>query len=237
MLLRPGRGRSDGSLEAVPGPAPTLGSAPGLGPALLWPKLPPQWPRPRPRPCRCPPAAPLPPKVSHLLHVQPQLQAHGQQQRARAWGTVHHLAHSLLGQAQGSGRALRGSSRHAGSSGPPLSPPPASPPCNWLWAPHCPLLMKRCHRRGGCPDQLSASKRIPPAHLLTRNRRVGFVHRMNFLKEGSENRMNRDVYGFHFLSFLVSHPVISAYTNLSLEGRILLFQMTDSQPASRKGLS
>ena len=93
--------------------------------------------------------------------------------------------------------------------------------------------MKRCHRRGGCPDQLPASKRIPPARLLTGNTRVGFVHRMNFLKEESENRMNRAAYGFHFLSFLVSHPVISAYTNISLEGRILLFQMTDSQPASR----
>ena len=58
---------------------------------------------------------------------------------------------------------------------------------------------------------------------------------MNFLKEGSENRMNRAVYGFHFLSFLVSHPVISAHINLSLEGRILLFQMTDFSTSKQKG--
>ena len=82
---------------------------------------------PRPHSCRCPPAAPLPPKVSHLLHIQPQLQAHGQQQRARAWGAVHHLAHSLLSQAQGRGRALRGSSWHAGGSGPPPRPAAGSP--------------------------------------------------------------------------------------------------------------
>lgn len=46
--------------------------------------------------------------------------------------------------------------------------------------------------------------------------------------------MNWAVYGFHFLSFLVSHPVISAYTNISLKENSAFLQMTDSQSASRK---
>lgn len=76
------------------------------------------------------PGAPLPLKVSHLLHVQPQLQAHRQQQWAWTGGAVHHFAHSLLGQAQGHRLALRGGSWHDRALGLPPGRPARSPP--WL---------------------------------------------------------------------------------------------------------